>query len=102
MVLLDIESASETLQDGAFSLINMDWIGFDLDHTLIQYKQHALLQLVTECFVEHLVSEEHYDRQLFVCRFHRSHRHIQLVCRLISISGLLVKEDSSIGLWATF
>jgi len=48
-----------------FRLPGCQWVGFDLDHTLIQYKLDTLLPFVAECFVNYLVEQEHYDRSIF-------------------------------------
>eukprot|EP00698_Gefionella_okellyi_P019253 TRINITY_DN5878_c0_g1_i1.p1 TRINITY_DN5878_c0_g1~~TRINITY_DN5878_c0_g1_i1.p1 ORF type:complete len:428 (-),score=69.62 TRINITY_DN5878_c0_g1_i1:477-1736(-) len=48
-----------------FTLGRCAWIGFDLDHTIIQYKLDNLVKFVSECFVNFLVEQEHYDASLF-------------------------------------
>ncbi|KAJ7333510.1 5'-nucleotidase domain-containing protein [Desmophyllum pertusum] len=45
-------------------LSDYDCIGFDLDHTLIQYKLDSLYPLIYNCFTQVLVKEKGYDPSL--------------------------------------
>lgn len=47
-----------------FSLASCDWIGFDLDHTLIRYRLKELHELIYSLFCDYLVQTHHYHRSL--------------------------------------
>jgi HAD superfamily 5'-nucleotidase-like hydrolase len=46
---------------GAFQFTHFEWIGFDMDHTLVRYKNDNLLKLCYDCCINYLVQEKHYD-----------------------------------------
>ena len=56
-------SASATLTR-TFSLSSCDWIGFDLDHTLIRYRLFEFHQLIYQSMCEYLVHTFHYNSSL--------------------------------------
>ena len=47
-----------------FSLASCDWIGFDLDHTLIRYRLKELHTLIYRLMSEYLVNFHEYNRRL--------------------------------------
>lgn len=47
-----------------FSLLSCDWIGFDLDHTLIRYRLLELNTLIYESMRQYLVDTYEYNSQL--------------------------------------
>ena len=47
-----------------FSLSSFDWIGFDLDHTLIRYRLVELHQLIYSSMCEYLCQTHQYNRRL--------------------------------------
>ncbi|CAE8619959.1 unnamed protein product [Polarella glacialis] len=47
------------------SLSDMDWIGFDLDHTLVRYKLDELLPLVYRCICSYLVEQRGVHSKVF-------------------------------------
>eukprot|EP00455_Lapot_gusevi_P044699 TRINITY_DN5621_c0_g1_i2.p1 TRINITY_DN5621_c0_g1~~TRINITY_DN5621_c0_g1_i2.p1 ORF type:complete len:255 (-),score=32.41 TRINITY_DN5621_c0_g1_i2:302-994(-) len=51
------------------SVTNFDWIGFDLDHSLIRYKFEPFYQLVFNCLVRYLVEQKNYSADLLDVRF---------------------------------
>ncbi|XP_073238893.1 5'-nucleotidase domain-containing protein 1-like [Porites lutea] len=51
------------------SLNDYDWIGFDLDHTLIQYKLDYLYPFIYKIFTEALVKDKGYDSSLLQDNF---------------------------------
>ncbi|KAL6055019.1 5'-nucleotidase [Balamuthia mandrillaris] len=48
----------------AVCLLDYDWLGFDLDHTLIRYSLDNLHQLCYDCFRKYLIEEADYPTDL--------------------------------------
>eukprot|EP01116_Phalansterium_solitarium_P020754 TRINITY_DN6217_c0_g1_i1.p2 TRINITY_DN6217_c0_g1~~TRINITY_DN6217_c0_g1_i1.p2 ORF type:complete len:288 (-),score=96.45 TRINITY_DN6217_c0_g1_i1:489-1352(-) len=47
-----------------FRFTDFDWIGFDLDHTLVRYRLRALHELIFDCLVSYLVDDLSYPQRL--------------------------------------
>jgi HAD superfamily 5'-nucleotidase-like hydrolase len=57
-------SPSPSSSSSSFCLTDYDWIGFDLDHTLIRYHIDNLNELCYRCMVHYLVKVAHYPQEL--------------------------------------
>lgn len=75
-----------------FSLLSCDWIGFDLDHTLIRYRLPELHQLIYQLMCEYLCENYHYNDQLLRTPYDHSFGVKALIYD--SLDGNLIQLDS--------
>lgn len=49
----------------AFCIVNYDWIGFDLDHTIIRYHIDVLTDHIYKCATHFMIDSLGYDSRVF-------------------------------------
>ena len=61
---LNLKRLGILMEVKALQLSKFDWVGFDLDHTLIRYNVPALDKLVCDSFAQYLVHKRNYPTKL--------------------------------------
>ncbi len=66
-------SAVAVASAAAAALKDVDWLGFDLDHTLVRYRLDPLCDLVFRCLARYLVEQAGYPPLLLEAKYDRAH-----------------------------
>ena len=59
------------MEQPTFCLLDYDCVGFDMDHTIIQYHLPEIFQLIYNSITTYLVEKKGYDRHLFEVDFQK-------------------------------